>query len=121
MSDKTRNYKLSLLAGLLIYSVGAIASADTEQEDIYLTQILNQLNAVKPLILAAAREQPKSNRVQFHYSKFVDSSGAFHNGLLEDLDEIEYGIRQKLKTIPDEPNLFKPITGDYLTHYGEKK
>ncbi len=113
--------KTNFIAGLIIYSLASASMADTAQENIYLTQILNQINAVKPLIIAASHEQPKSNRIQFHYSKYMDSSGNLHNGLLEDLIEIENGIRQKLEAIPEEPNHFKPINGDYFTRNAEKK
>lgn len=66
-------------------------------------------------IMQAAKEQPKTNRVQFHYTAFRDVTG-HHNGLLEDINAIEKGIREKLHDTPNAPHLIKPIKGDYIEH-----
>ena len=79
-------------------------------------KIRNQLNAIKPLIISAAKAQPKTNRIQFHYTSYFDMSEKRHNGLLEDINAIEDGINVKLKQMPREPNIFLPIKGDYLDH-----
>jgi len=89
-------------------------SAAESQEQIYLIQIKNQINALKPLILAAEREQPKNLRIKFHYSHFHDSSGKLHNGLLEDINEIEKAVNENLIRISHEPRRFTTIKDDYV-------
>lgn len=98
-----------LLACLWTASYGA-----EEKERIYLTQILNQLDAIKPLILAAQKEQPATNRIKFHYVGYRDYQGKQHSGLLEDINAIYSGIREKLDHAPVEGRIFVPIHGDYL-------
>jgi len=87
--------------------------ANTVDENVYLKQIVNQLDAVQPLILAAQRAQPKNQRVQFHYEKYKDNHGKLHNGLLEDIQAIKSGINQKLNQVSVEPRQVVALKGDY--------
>lgn len=89
--------------GLLI-SVSSISYASETQEKMYLVQILNQLNAIRPTILAAKKEQPSNRRVKFHYQS-----------LLEDIEAIKKGINEKLAEVAIEPRAVVPIKGDYTS------
>lgn len=89
------------------------AYANDAQEKIYLTQILNELDAIQPLILAAQAQQSKNTRTQFHYIHYRDGQGQLHNGLLEDVQAIKSGITQALNQLPMEPRVVAPIQGDY--------
>src|SRR5262245_28075917 len=101
-----------------ILSLGLMLSntslASTEQENRYLIQVLNQLDAMKPLILAAKKEQSEHQRMQFHYTAWRDSHGQLHNGLLEDIQAIKAGIAEKLHAPAIEPRPVEPIQGDYF-------
>ncbi len=88
--------------------------AGVDQERMYLVQILNQLNAIQPLILKAQKEQPANTRIQFHYSQYKDTHGQLHNGLLEDAQAIKKGIEQALNHTSIEPRTVAPIKGDYI-------
>lgn len=100
----------------LTMSLNLFASSTTER--IYLMKILNQLNAIKPLVLSAAKEQPQENRVKFHYTSYYDAKGRQHNGLLEDINAIEQGINEKLNSVLSTQHVFQPIVGDYVDHNG---
>ena len=91
------------------------ASAHEETERTYLVHILNQLNALTPLIKAADHEQVKNLRITFHYHSYTDNNGKLHNGLLEDIAEIKKGIQQRLNQSSNEPRVFTHIKGDYLS------
>lgn len=95
------------------------AFAGEENERIYLIQILNQLHAIKPLIVAAAKEQPKTNRIKFHYTRYRDMNG-IHNGLLDDINAIEMGIKEKLHQLPHSPHFVESIKGDYIERANKK-
>lgn len=89
--------------------------ASPEQEQLYLVQLLNQLDAMTPTLLAAEQEQPKNQRLQFHYTVWRDSHGQSHNGVLEDIKAIKQGILEKLNnTATIEPRTVNPIRADYL-------
>lgn len=104
-----------IVVGLFVFlSVCATnAFADEAQEKVYLTQIINELDAIQPLILAAQTQQAKNTRTQFHYTHYRDSQGQLHNGLLEDVQAIKLGITQALNQLPVEPRVVIPIQGDY--------
>ncbi len=104
--------KKILLLALCGITVSSLASA--EQERLYLVQLMNQLDAMMPMILAAQREQPPNLRLQFHYTAWRDNKGQLHNGLLQDVNAIKNGIREKLNGITEEPRVVRPILGDYL-------
>ena len=100
---------------LLIQALIAAPSfASQAQEKMYLTQILNQLNAMQPLILSAQRAQPANTRIQFHYHRYRDNTGHWHNGLWEDVQAIKTGILEKLNHTSTEPRVFAPVKGDYV-------
>ncbi len=111
--------KLMLVLCLLLTTLGSMPSyATVAKERMYLTQVFNELNAIQPLLLAARAAQPKNLRAQFHYTKFQDSHGHWHNGLLDDVQAIRGGIQQQLNGMPVEPRAFAPIKGDYLNKHG---
>jgi RAQPRD family integrative conjugative element protein len=87
--------------------------ADETHERMYLTQIVNQLSAIKPLIVSANHEQVPDTRIKFHYSAYRDANNTLHNGLLEDINEIQKGIEEKLNQKMSEPRHFVKIRGDY--------
>ena len=89
-----------------------VTNASETLEKSYLIQMINQLEAMKPLVLAAKHEQLTNLRLQFHYTSYYDSHGK-HNGLFEDINAIEQGIKDKLSQTSIEPHRFAPIKGDY--------
>ena len=109
--------QLTLLGMLLIFSTLCFANQETVRseatEKLYLTQILNQLNTMQSLILAAEKMQIPNTRMQFHYIHYKDSKGQWHNGLLEDVQAIKAGIVEKLNDTAIEPRVFAPVRGDY--------
>lgn len=104
-----------LFIAIIILFTPIVANATKTLERSYLLQIINQLEAIKPLILAAKKEQLPNLRLQFHYTAYYDD-GKKHNGLLEDINEIEQGIKEKLSQSSMEPHRFIPIKGDYISH-----
>lgn len=110
---------LMMLMGWLV--VCDTTYADTEQENVYLTQILNALHAIQPLILASEKQQPQNTRIVFHYTKFQDTQGEWHNGLLEDVKAIQSGIKEQLSSVSVEPRNITPLNGDYLDDSDRRK
>lgn len=112
--------KLVIVIMLFTALFGTIANANDQKERMYLRQLLNQLNAMKPLIIAASKEQPKTNRIAFHYMSYRDSHGKIHNGLIDDINRIEQEIRAKLYHLPPEPHSIPSIKGDYINYHRAK-
>jgi RAQPRD family integrative conjugative element protein len=101
-------------ASILMVLMSIVANANEEKERMYLIQLLNQLNAMKPLIIAASKEQPRMNRTKFHYMSYSDIHGKKQDGLADDINQIEQKIRVKLYQIPAEPRDVPAINDDYL-------
>ena len=107
--------KKLFILGICIPSIFSTACfANDATEKMYLTQILNQIDAMQPLIIAAEKSQPANTRIKFHYSQYKDNHGKLHNGLLEDIQAIKSGITQKLNNTSIVPRVVAPIKGDYL-------
>ncbi len=108
--------KSSILITILITFLYAPAFANEEKEQIYLFQLLNQLNAMKPLVIAASKEQPKTTRGVFNYTGYCDGHGKFHNGLINNINQMEEKIHTELDHLTIEPHRVLAIKGDYLVH-----
>jgi RAQPRD family integrative conjugative element protein len=106
--------KIILIISLAISMFSLQVLANDAREKVYLIQMMNQLDALKPLIIAADNEQIKNARVKFHYTSYRDSNGKPHNGLLEDINEIKVGIQERVNQTMSEPHRFIAIKGDYL-------
>jgi RAQPRD family integrative conjugative element protein len=108
--------KLSIMLAVA-FSMGLISTnvmASESHEKMYLIQMMNQLDALKPLVVSASKEQDRNARIKFHYTTYRDSNGKIHNGLLEDINELRKGIQEKLTQPISEPRYFQSIKGDYL-------
>ena len=106
--------KIICMLTVLTCLFSTCAIADSARERIYLIQMLNQLDSLKPLIIAANKEQAPDARIKFHYTAYCDANEKKHNGLLEDINEIKKGIQEKLNGAHTEPRNFSAIKGDYL-------
>jgi RAQPRD family integrative conjugative element protein len=106
-----------VLVCMMIAMASVPAQASVDKERIYLLQMINQLNALQPLLLAAAAEEDKFQRVRFHYTSFKDSNGRSHNGVLEDIIELKANLHGRLVILAKQPNHFKPIIGDYAERH----
>ena len=99
---------------VLLMGIFQSAIASPEQERVYLLQLIHQIDAMKPTLLAAQQEQSKTARVQFHYRSYHDAQGQQHNGIWEDLQAIRAGIEEKIKNNVSEPRIPEVISGDYM-------
>jgi RAQPRD family integrative conjugative element protein len=105
---------LLMCAAFSVLGIIQSATASPEQERVYLLQLIHQMDAMKPTLLAAQQEQSKTARVQFHYTAYRDAQGQQHPGLWEDLQKIRAGVEEKLEHSPRELRTPEPVQGDYL-------
>ena len=96
-----------LLLGLSCFHM---ATANPEAEKVYLIQIVNQLDAMQPLIMAASDAQLPDQRITFHYQQYHDNQGHLHNGLLEDVQAVKAGILEHLHSPAIEPRLVRRLS-----------
>lgn len=96
----------------LIFTVQAQAS--TAQMNQTMVRMINQIEALFPLIAQASKEQDKTARVQFHFDEWVDASGVKHDGLKENLLDIRVAIINQINQSNLTPKKVAPISGDYV-------
>jgi RAQPRD family integrative conjugative element protein len=107
------NIKGFVLGGfLLIVSISALA--DQERMNETLVRMINQLDAMTPLIEHAKREQPQGTRFQFHFEQFEGSDGQYHNGLKEDVMAIRQALVEQINQPEVDPYHIKPLNTDFV-------
>ncbi len=104
-----------LLLGLPFF---ANSYADESQMNETLVQMVNQLNAMLPLIDKAEKEQSPKSATQFHFESFKDVDGLTHPGLRQDVLAIRQGVMAQINQAPVEPRTVTPIEGDYQERQG---
>lgn len=110
--------KISCVFLLLILGVNAYAD-DTDKFKESLVQIINQLNAITPIINKAKIYQNKSDKVQVHFNSFVGMDGVRHAGLEEDLNMIKKGLVDYINKPSIEPKKVEHIDGDFIDNVKE--
>jgi len=108
-----------IIIGLLENATSSAAADDArfvqnELEKTYLVQIINQLDAIQPVIISAQQAQLANKRIQFHYNRYQDNQGKWHEGLLEDMHSIKAGVLEYLHQPTIEPRVVIPLKNDYL-------
>lgn len=108
-----------LILVLIMMWLGVVISpltayANNEQMNATVVQLINQINAMMPLIDTAEKQQDKTTAVQFHFDTFTDVNGKEHNGLRQDLLAIRASLIAQINEPPIEPRLVLPLQQDYV-------
>lgn len=107
--------KLKRLAVLLLTAgVSHSVFAVNELLDEQLVRIINQLNAIKPIIKEAERYQSDKEPVKLHLKAFKGADDKMHNGVSEDIDLIKKGLIAYLNKPAVAPKKVLPIEGDFI-------
>ena len=88
--------------------------ASDSQMKTNLVKIVNQLEAIKPLINQAKQEQSANPRTKVHFDSWVDSSGQVHSGLRQDIEDIQQALINVINQKNVGPRIYKPIRNDFL-------
>jgi len=99
---------MNLSAALVGLTLGIIAMiptpcfANNDSEKARLIALINELEALKPLISEAEDHAWIDTRIHLNYT-----------WLRQDLERIKSGIRDYIDTPSTEPRSFAPLTGNY--------
>ena len=103
-----------MISLFFLFSFLYAAKASTVQMNQTLVRMINQLDALFPLIDEAAKEQDKTARVQFHFKHWVDANGAKHAGLRDDIVLIRAALVNQINQSNLTPREITPMNGDYV-------
>ena len=105
--------KIVTIGCLSLGLMSPLSYADTTMNET-LVRIVNQLDALLPLIDQAEREQPPNQRVMFHFSSFEGSDGELHTGLREDVMSMKAAILAQLDQAQIDPENVTPVENDFI-------
>jgi hypothetical protein len=95
-----------------------VASFTTFANDAVLNQtlvrIINQVNAIMPLLDEAQSEIEPNTRIQLHIEPFKGSDGNIHAGLRTDLLSIRNALIDYINKPAIEPKTIKPLALDFI-------
>lgn len=104
--------KRILLSILVFVSVPAHANNANLNET--LVRIINQINAIMPLLDEAKTELNTNARIQLHIESFKDNEGQQHAGVREDLLMIRNGLIDYINQHVIAPRKIKPLNNDFV-------
>ena len=87
---------------LIGVAAASACSADADGERETLARLVNELNALEPLIAQAEAQAPHEVRVKFQYL-----------WLRQDLAKVRSGMQEHLDAPRAEPRSVPPLRGDY--------
>jgi len=97
---------------LLIISLASHANNSNLNET--LVRIINQINAIMPLLDEAQSEINPTAHIQLHIESFKDNQDHIHNGLRNDLLMIRNGLIEYINQPVIAPRKVKPLNSDFV-------
>ncbi|MDW9178623.1 hypothetical protein SE948_03060 [Legionella pneumophila] len=104
--------KRFLLVLLLSLPLTIHASEDALNQT--LVRVINQMNAILPLLDEAQTEIEPNTRIQLHIENFEGSDGITHAGLRADLLSIRNALIDYINKPAIEPKTIKPLALDFI-------
>ncbi|WP_133130230.1 RAQPRD family integrative conjugative element protein [Legionella yabuuchiae] len=97
-----------------IFFLSLTAQASNPNLNETLVRIINQINAITPLLDEAQSELNPKARIQLHIESFNDNEGHHHVGVREDLLMIRNGLIDYINEPVVSPRKVKPLNRDFV-------
>ena len=104
--------KLMLAIGFIL--ICANASASEAELNNTLVRIINQMNAILPLLDEAEDEMNPNARIRLHVDAFEGADGIKHPGLRDDLKSMRNALIDYINKPAIEPKTVKPLALDFV-------
>ena len=98
------------LFGLMSFSL----HADTDALNETLVRVINQINAIQPLLDKAKTETSPNDRIQLHVEAFEGSDGKKHSGLRGDLISMRNALIDYINHPVIAPRVIEPLEMDFI-------
>lgn len=95
-------------------SLPLVSHASEEALNQTLVRVINQINAVMPLLDEAQSEIEPNTRIQLHIESFEGADGKTHAGLRNDLLAIRNALIEYINKPAIEPKTIKPLSLDFI-------
>ncbi|HAT8409175.1 TPA: hypothetical protein GCU62_04740 [Legionella pneumophila] len=99
---------------LTLIMISLQCSANNPDLNETLVSIINQINAIMPLLDEAQTQVTPNARIQLQIEGFEDLQGQHHSGLREDLLNIRNGLIDYINQPIIAPRKIKPLEMDFV-------
>ena len=99
---------------VLILSLPGATYAQESALNQTLVRVINQINAIMPLLDEAQTEIEPNTRIQLHIENFEGSDGTTRAGLRTDLLSIRNALIDYINKPAIEPKTIKPLALDFI-------
>ena len=103
-----------LLMGLILGGISLTSHATDAALNQTLVRIINQINAIMPLLDEAQDEITPNTRIQLHIEPFEGADGNTHAGLRTDLLSIRNALIDYINKPAIEPKTIEPLPLDFI-------
>lgn len=104
------------ILSLLLCFLSAASFADSEKLNETLVRIINQINAIQPLLDEAKKDIDPTARIRLHIEAFEGADGQKHPGLRDDLLSIRNSLIDYINHPVIAPRHIEPLTMDFIQH-----
>ena len=104
--------KQMIAVGLCL--VCTMSQASEPELNTTLVRVINQLNAILPLLDEAEDEIEPNARIRLHIDSFQGADGARHPGVRDDLKSIRNALIDYINKPAIEPKTVKPLAFDFI-------
>lgn len=98
----------------LLFTLSFSTKANEEALNQTLVRVINQINAIIPLLDEAKSEIEPNTRMQLHIESFEGADGKTHAGLRSDLLSIRNALIEYINKPAIEPKTIKPLALDFI-------
>lgn len=99
---------------VLMFSLSLTTHASDRALNQTLVRVINQINAIMPLLDEAQTEIEPNTRIQLHIDAFEGADGKTHPGLRNDLLMIRNALIEYINKPAMEPKTIKPLALDFI-------
>lgn len=98
----------------ILLGMSAATHASEENLNQTLVRVINQINAIMPMLDEAKNEIEPNTRIQLHIEAFEGADNKKHPGLRNDLLSIRNALIDYINTPAIEPKTIKPLALDFI-------
>ncbi|MGQ3892042.1 hypothetical protein [Legionella sp. CNM-4043-24] len=99
---------------IILLGLSSVTHASEENLNQTLVRVINQINAIMPMLDEAKREVEPNTRIQLHIETFEGANGKTHPGLRDDLLTIRNALIDYINKPAIEPKTIKPLALDFI-------
>lgn len=103
-----------ILLAVCLYIMAFVSYATEEEFNNSLVRVINQINAILPLLDEAESEIEPNARIRLHIDTFEGTDGSQHPGVRDDLKSIRNALIDYINKPAIEPKTVKPLAYDFI-------